>query len=55
MANKVPKLAYIRFNWMWLKDKRMFITPIPFTHNHHLSVIDEDDDLCGLWLIEAVR
>lgn len=55
MGKQVPKLAHIEFTWNWIKGKQMFVTQIPFSHNYHLMVVDTEGDMCGLWLIEAVR
>ena len=55
MDEQIPKLAEIHFNWMWIKDKRIYLTEIPFTADYHLMVVDNEDEICGLWLLEAVR
>jgi hypothetical protein len=55
MDKQVPKLAKIEFTWNWIKDKRIYLTEIPFSQDYHLMVVDEEDDICGLWLLEAVR
>lgn len=52
MVHKIPT---IEFEWNWIKDKTIYLTEIPFTSDYHLMVIDEEDDIVGLWLLEAVR
>jgi hypothetical protein len=54
MDKQIPK-AVIGFDWMWIRDKRIYLTEIPFTENYHIMVVDEEDDIVGLWLLEAVR
>ena len=54
MDKQISKLPTIEFTWNWIKDKKMYFEKIPYTYNYHLIVVDEDDELCGLWLIEAV-
>jgi len=55
MDKQIPTLPTIEFDWMWIRDKRIYITKIPFTPNYHITVVDEEDEICGLWLLEAVR
>lgn len=54
MDKQIPKLPTLNFEWNWIKDKRIIFDKVPYTHNWHLMVFDEDDELKGLWLIEAV-
>ena len=54
MDKQIPKLPTIKLEWNWIKDKRIIFDKVPYTHNWHLMVFDEDDELKGLWLIEAV-
>lgn len=49
MVQQIPTLS---FDWMWIKDKRIYFTTIPYTENYHLIVVDEEDNMCGFWLIE---
>lgn len=55
MDKQIPKLATIHFEWNWIKDKTIYLTEIPFTADYHLMVVDNEDEICGLWLLEAVR
>lgn len=52
MVQQIPTLE---FNWMWIKDKKIYFNTIPYTHNYHIIVVDEEDDICGFWLIEKVE
>jgi hypothetical protein len=40
---------------MWIKDKKIYFNSIPYTQNHHIVVVDEEDEVCGFWLIERVE
>ena len=52
MVQQIPTLE---FNWMWIKDKKIYFNSIPYTHNHHIVVVDEEDEVCGFWLIERIE
>ncbi len=49
------QIPTLEFNWMWIKDKKIYFNSIPYTQNHHIVVVDEDDEVCGFWLIERVE
>jgi hypothetical protein len=51
----VQQIPVIQMDWMWVKDKRIYMNTIPYTHNHHIVVVDEDDNICGFWLLERVE
>jgi hypothetical protein len=51
----VQKLPTIEFTWNWIKDKKMYFEKIPYTYNYHLIVVDEDEDICGMWILEKVE
>jgi len=52
MVQQIPTLE---FNWMWIKDKKIYFNSIPYTQNHHIVVVDEEDEVCGFWLIERIE
>lgn len=49
------KLPTIKFEWNWIKDKTIHFTTIPYTQNYHLIVVDEEDNMCGFWLLERIE
>lgn len=51
MVQQIPTLE---FDWMWIKDKRIILDKVPYTHNWHLIILDDEDDMCGWWLIERI-
>lgn len=51
MVHKIPT---IELNWMWLKDKRLYVNKVPHSHNYHIIVLDEDDNMCGWWVLERI-
>ena len=55
MDKQISKLPTIEFTWNWIKDKKMYFEQIPYTYNYHLIVVDEDEDICGMWLLEKVE
>jgi len=52
MVQQIPTLE---FDWMWIKDKKIYFNSIPYTQNHHIVVVDEDDEVCGFWLLERIE
>ena len=50
----VKGLPTLEFQWHWIKDKQIIFTQIPYTYNYHLIVVDEDETICGFWLIEEL-
>jgi len=55
MDKQIPKLPTIQLDWNWVKDKKIIFDKVPLTHNYHLIVLDEEDEIVGWWLIERIR
>ena len=51
----VHKIPIIQLDWNWVKDKKIIFDKVPLTHNYHLIIIDEEDDIVGWWLLERIE
>ena len=51
----VQQIPTIEFQWMWIKDKKMYFDRIGYTQDYQLIVVDEDEDICGMWILEKIE